>query len=127
MDDELTIEESRMAELQQARAASSSLDVSTPTGKVKLFLSFGKKISQHWLILVTAALFDLFALIPFISVVFNMLFGILLWLYFGPKRKAGSNEILKIVLPIGLGSVLDAFLSVIPVNIGAALIRIILD
>ncbi|HDH07846.1 MAG TPA: hypothetical protein ENH35_02750 [Candidatus Moranbacteria bacterium] len=90
-------------------------------------LSFGKKVSQHWQILIVAVFFDLLALIPFLSVLFNFAFGLVLFLHFGPKRKHGSSELKKIVLPIAIGSIFDIFLSILPVNIAAALIRIALD
>ncbi len=109
-------------------------------GKAKEVLNFGKKISKHWLLLLGAALFDLFGIIPFIGVVFNFIFGLILLIYFGPKSgrtskieaKAHSglstqSEFVKIGLPIILGSVIDFFVGILPVNIGAALIRIALS
>lgn len=122
-------EEQTMARLQQARLA---MDVAkavtgSPIEKAKLALSFGKKISHHWLILMTAVFFDILALIPFLCVVFNFLFGLVLFLYFGPKKKTGGSELTKIALPILGGSIIDFFLSIFPVNIGAALIRIALS
>lgn len=88
-------------------------------------LNFPKKIGRHWLIIAVAVLFDIFALIPFISVVINACFGMILFLYFGPKSKGG--EFTKIALPIAIGSIFDFFLSFLPINTGAALIRITLD
>lgn len=120
-----TIEEQKMAELQKARHASSASI--NPMSQAKEMLSFGKKVSQHWLILAGAALFDLFALIPLISVVFNFIWGAVLFLYFGPKNKKGGSELMKIGLPILLGSIVDSVVSVLPVNIGATLLRIALS
>lgn len=116
------IEDERMVMLNQDRK-----DVlESPMAKAGAVLSFGQKVSKHWLILAAAVLFDILAIIPFFSVVFNFLFGLVLFLYFGSKSKGGS-ELMKIALPIGLGSIVDFFLSILPVNIGAALIRIALD
>lgn len=88
-------------------------------------LNFFQKATDHWLILAVAAFFDLFALIPFVSVIVNACFGMILFLYFGPKGKGG--ELTKIALPIAIGSIFDFFLSILPVNIAAAAIRITLN
>jgi len=97
-------------------------------GQAKVVLSFGKKISKHWVIILVAVLFDIFALIPFISVLFNLTFAIILFLYFSSKnKKKESANLLGIVLPQVLGNVLDWILSIIPVNIGTVLVRIILS
>jgi hypothetical protein len=128
MDDITTIEEQRMGELQQERLATDSIqDEAVPSPKTKL--SFGQKISQHWLILATAVLFDLFGMIPFVGVVSNFIFGLILYLYFGSKKKkkAGGSELVRIALPILGGSIIDFFIGILPVNIGAALIRIALS
>ena len=88
-------------------------------------LSIRKKISNHWRILFAAAIFDVFGLIPFLGVIFNFAFGLLLWLSFGSKKKIKpQSDLIGIVLPIFLGSVVDFFISILPVNIGAALFRI---
>ncbi len=131
MDDITALEEQRLGNLQQARLGSAGSaddlaeDGATSARSVKL--SFWSKVSQHWLILATALLFDLFGLIPAISVAVNFIFGGILYLYFGSKKKTGGSELLKIGLPIGLGSIFDSILSVLPVNIAAALIRIALS
>jgi len=102
--------------------------VGSPIAKAKLALSFGKKVSQHWPMIALAAFFDVLALIPFLSVVFNFIFGMILFLHFGSKRKKGeASELVKIVLPMTIGSVFDLFFSVLPVNIAATLIRIFLS
>ncbi|MBU3925596.1 hypothetical protein KJ763_00290 [Patescibacteria group bacterium] len=119
-----TIENERSGQLNQARNIIQAA-AGSPAAKVNLALSFGKKVSQHWIIIFTAVIFDIFALIPFISIAFNFIFGLILFLYFGSKKKGGS-EFMKIALPIGLGSVIDFFASILPVNIVAALIRIAL-
>ena len=96
--------------------------------QAKLALSFGRKISKHKGILLAAVIFDILGLIPIFDIVVNMTFGLILFLYFGPKKgKNGSANLLGIVLPIFLGSALDWIISIIPVNIGAALIRIALS
>ena len=94
MDEELTIEEEqRMGQLQQGRlVADLAENEVVPIKKTKL--SFWNKVSQHWLILVGAAFFDLLALIPFLDVVVNFIFGLVLFLYFGPKKKTAGSELL---------------------------------
>ncbi len=121
-------EEQRMGRLQQARLAMDAAKAATgsPIEKAKLALSFGKKISKHWPILMAAVFFDILGLIPFIDVVFNFLFGLVLFLYFGPKSKGGS-ELFKIGLPVLIGSIIDFIFSIFPANIAAALIRIALS
>jgi hypothetical protein len=90
-------------------------------------LSFKEKISKYWPILAVAAIFDLLAAIPFISVLFNIAFAGILFLYFGPKTKDKSvSELQGIVLPAFVGSAFDWILSILPVNIGTAVIRIAL-
>jgi len=127
MNDITTLEEQRLGNLQQARRPAVDLaeEEAAPAKSAKL--SFWSKVSQHWLILATAVLFDLLGLIPALSIVVNFIFGGILFMYFGPKKKTGGSELLRIGLPIGLGSVFDSILSVLPVNIAAALIRIALS
>jgi hypothetical protein len=112
----------------EAQLAKDAVKAATggPAAKAKLALSFGKKVSEHWLIVATAVLFDIFGLIPGLSVVVNFLFGLVLFMYFGPKSKGGS-EFTKIFLPIAGGSVIDFFVGVLPTCIGSALIRIALS
>ena len=120
-------ENQRLTELQQTRLADESNTAKTPAGQIKETLSFGKKVSEHWLILGVAAFFDLLALIPFVSVFFNFCFGGILFFYFGSKRKPGESELQKIFLPILGGSIFDSFLSILPVNIAVTLYRIALS
>jgi hypothetical protein len=133
MTDAATIENNRLSRLGQARKEVelakdvAKAAVGGPGAKAKLVLSFGKKVSEHWLILAVAVIFDILALIPFLSVVFNFIFGLILFLYFGSKGKTAGSELVKIALPIGIGSVIDSVFSILPVNIGAALIRIALS
>ena len=88
-------------------------------------LSFVGKLSQHKAILALALVFDILALIPFISVFFNFVFGAILYLYFHVGKNQNSGLVLtRIALPIALGSVVDFFLSIVPVNTGSAIIRI---
>ncbi|MFA4890154.1 MAG: hypothetical protein WC587_00755 [Candidatus Paceibacterota bacterium] len=132
MADASTIENNHAGRLGQLRKeAQLAKDVAKAAAggsaaKAKLALSFGKKVSEHWLILVAAVLFDIVGLIPGLCIVVNFLFGLILFLYFGPKSKGGS-EFTKIFLPIAGGSVIDFFIGVLPVNIGAALFRIALS
>jgi hypothetical protein len=125
-----TEEEQRIADLNRSRfkdQKEKDFQNQFKVSKVANSLSFFQKISQHWLILFTAALFDILALIPGISFIFNAIFGFILFLYFGAKKKSGGSELLKIFLPVAAGSLIDLFISVLPVNIGAALIRIALS
>ncbi|MFA5777616.1 MAG: hypothetical protein WC906_04205 [Parcubacteria group bacterium] len=97
-------------------------------GQAKLALSFGKKLKKYWVILLISAIADLFGAIPVLSVIVNLGFGLILFLYFGSKKtKNPSANLLGIVLPELLGSVFDWILSVLPVNIGTTLIRIALS
>ncbi|MEK7647328.1 MAG: hypothetical protein AAB378_03115 [Patescibacteria group bacterium] len=102
------------------------------TNPAALALTFRQKLSEHWIILATAGFFDIIALIPFVSIVTNPAFGLILFLYFGPKSKGGS-ELLKIGLPTAGGTILDTvssaipFADLLPFNIGVALIRIALS
>jgi accessory gene regulator protein AgrB len=97
-------------------------------GQTKLALSFGKKILKYWKILLVSAVADLFGSVPVLSVIMNLGFGFILFFYFGSKKtKNPSANLLGIVLPELLGSVFDWILSVLPVNIGTALIRIALS
>lgn len=114
-----TIEDERVGRLQGARNSAKKLAGSI--NKVKSVLSFGKKVSKHWLILATAILFDIFGLIPFIGIIFNFIFAGILLLYFGSKKLD------KILLGAGIATIFDFFVGVLPVNIGAVLFRIALD
>lgn len=94
-------------------------------GQAKLALSFGKKIKKHWVIILVAVIFDVIGLIPFVSVIANITFGLILFLYFGSKKKNSAiDNLVGIVLPQVLGNMLDWILSFIPVCLGTALIRI---
>jgi len=118
------IEEERAGRLNQARkAAGLAKDVTSAVvaKNPKAMLSLGKRFGKYWPILIVAAVFDLFALIPFLSAVFNLCFGGVMFLYFGKKKVVSG-----IVAPIVIGSVFDFFLSVLPVNLAAAAIRIAL-
>lgn len=103
--------------LNQARNAVAG----SPVAKAKLVLSFGKKISNHWLILAAAVLFDILGLIPILSIATNFIFGLILFLYFGNK---GEVPFLKSGLLMGGGIIIDAFVSILPVCIGTSLYRI---
>jgi len=126
MDEANVIEQERHSRLNQARNAMKlAKDVAGASrGDPRAILSLGKKLSKNWPILMTAVFFDLLGLIPFIGIVFNFCFGGILFFYFGKKKSSQAAKILGIVFPIVLGSALDFFLSVIPVNTMATLIRI---
>jgi hypothetical protein len=104
---------------------SSSVAKSGALKQVTEKLNFSKKLSEHWLILCVAGLFDLVALIPLVSVIVNACWGLVLFMYFGPKSKGG--ELTKIALPIAVGSIIDSVFSILPVNIAATVLRIALD
>lgn len=135
-------EEQRMSRLRQARQLGTlaKAAVGGPGAKAKVALSLGKKISKHWLLLSGAALFDIFAFIPGISIAGNILFGLILFLYFGPKSgmakkmtaKGASgfsmqSELMKIGLPVAGLSIADFFMGILPANIAATVIRIMLS
>lgn len=84
-------------------------------------LSLLGRFKKHWPILALAGIFDLFALIPFISAVINICFGAIMFMYFGKKRIISG-----VVLPIGILSVFDFIISLLPVNIASTVIRIAL-
>ena len=108
MSNATTIENERWLELQEAQAEQSTAETSS-----KEKLSFGQKVSKHWLILGIAAFFDLLGLIPYLGIVFNFIFGLVLFLYFGPK-----SVFKKVVLPIAGASFIDFFtFGIMPANI----------
>ncbi len=88
-------------------------------------LTFWEKLSKHWYIMVLAAFFDLLAIVPFLSVIINFIFGAILFLCFGPKRKAGeASELQKIALPVFIGMLIEIALSILPTNMAVAAVRI---
>ncbi|MFA5777425.1 MAG: hypothetical protein WC906_03230 [Parcubacteria group bacterium] len=106
----------------------SSQSVNPVKKATSVALSFKEKLSKHWVILLVAVLCDIVGLIPILSIIVNLGFGLILFLYFGSKKtKNPSANLLGIVLPELLGSVFDWILSVLPVNIGTTLIRIALS
>jgi len=118
------IEEERAGRLNQARkVAGLAKDVASAVvaKNPKAMLSLGKRFGKYWPILIVAAIFDLVALIPFISVVVNFCFGIVMFLYFGRKK-----VVVGIIAPIVIGSIVDFLISLLPVNLAAASIRIAL-
>lgn len=122
------IEEERLRRFNQARMQEKMEDESSSENPPRKTLSFDDKILKYWPILAAAVFFDLLALIPFVSVVVNFCFGIVLYFYFGSKskNKKALESLLYIFIPIILGSAFDWFLSIIPVNVLAALSRIAL-
>lgn len=117
------IEQERAGRLNQARkAAELAQDVFNAShADPRAIMSLGQRFGKHWPILIVAAIFDLFALIPFVSVVFNFCFGGVMFWYFGKKKIITGT-----IIPILLGSVFDFFISILPVNLAAAAIRIAL-
>jgi hypothetical protein len=127
-------EQGRKSKLDQARHATKTAknlaEVATtgsPMAALSLAkdaLSFRKKISEHWMILFAAVIFDIFGMIPIIGELFDLAFGLILWLYFGSKKKPGQSDLLGIVLPEFIGSAVRLVVSILPVNVATALIRI---
>ena len=121
------IEEKRKMALNQARKIGELVgmpglsrlaqDVAHPAMRLATRSRFGK----YWPILIVAAIFDVIALIPFVSVVVNFCFGVVMFLYFGRKRIVAG-----IIAPIVIGSIIDFLISILPVNLAAAAIRIAL-
>ena len=129
MDEINQIEQERLARFNQARAREKMEEEVQPKTPGSV-LSFGDKISKYWPILAAAVFFDLLALIPFVSVIVNFFFGIILYFYFGSKSKSKNknifNSLLYIFVPIVFGSAIDWLFSFIPVNIFATFSRIAL-
>lgn len=112
----------------RARARGMAKSAKSAKAQAKEVLSFGKKISEHWQILIWAGVFDLLGLIPFICVVTNAGFTLILWLYFGPKKQKGDpSDFKSIVIPAVIANILDAIISVVPANIGVTLVRILMS
>jgi len=128
MDEINEIERDRLGRLNQGRMRSKAKEESSAKNFSGSALSFSGKISKYWPILAAAVFFDLLALIPFVSVVVNFFFGIILYFYFGSKSKNQNKfkSLLYIIVPIIFGSAFDWFFSLIPVNIFAAFSRIAL-
>lgn len=131
MDEAEAIEEQQWLELQQARQMEIEMEEEEALQKAKKKaakkkLSFLQKVSEHWLILTTAALFDLIGLIPGLCIVTNFVFGLILWLCFAIKRTGEdtSSNLLSIGLPILGGSVIDFFIGIMPTCITATLTKI---
>ena len=122
------IEEENMGRLNQARAQGKTKEESIAENQPRSALSFGDKISKYWPILAVAVFFDLLALIPFVSVIVNFLFGAVLYFYFGSKskNKKALKSLFYILVPIVLGSAIDWLFSLVPVNIFATFSRIAL-
>lgn len=122
------IEEERMGRFNQARARREMEEDAQPEKSPGSVLSFGDKIIKYWPILAAAVFFDLLALIPFVSVIVNFLFGAILYFYFGSKskNKKALKSLFYILIPIILGSAIDWIFSLVPVNIFAAFSRIAL-
>ena len=117
------IEEERAGRLNQARkAAILANNVFNAThADPRAIRSLTKKFGKYWPVFIMAAIFDLFALIPVLSAVFNLCFGGVMFLYFGKKKVVSG-----VVAPIVIGSIFDFFLSILPVNLATACIRIAL-
>ena len=116
-------EESKASRLNQARnAAKLAKDVTSAVvaKNPKAILSLGARFAKYWPVLAMAAVFDLFAIIPYLSVVINLCFGLVLFLYFGPKKLTAS------FITLGVGSVFDFFVGVLPINLAATVARIVI-
>ena len=128
MDEINQIEQERLERFNQARAQEKMEEEVQPKKSPGSVLSFGDKISKYWPILAAAVFFDVLALIPFVSVIVNFLFGAILYFYFGSKskNKKALKSLFYILVPIVLGSAIDWLFSLVPVNIFAAFSRIAL-
>jgi len=117
-----TIEKERLMRMQESAKKEGITVRVTPKD-----LSFMKKISKHQLILWVAAFFDVLALVPGISIIFNTIFAGILFIYFFGKKgldKEMKSGLRFILLPSFLGTIVDSVFSILPVNITVALIRI---
>lgn len=85
--------------------------------------NLGEKISEHKMILITAVLFDFLAILPFVSVIFNFLFGLILYLYFSVRKE--QKNFLGMAAFMVFGSLIDLIISILPVNTAAVLVRIL--
>ncbi len=83
-------------------------------------------IVKNLFILLTAVIFDVFALIPFVGVVFNIIFAGILILAYGKSsgKRSGTMKILSTSL---IGSTFDFFFSILPINIVTALMAMIIQ
>jgi len=116
-----TMENERWLRLQEAQRQQEEVQLAQDKKnrkKTKEKLSFVQKIGKYWLFIVLAIFFDILAIIPFLSVIFNFIFGAILLFKFGAKKFS------RIAWTIGVGSIFDFVFSILPVNITAVLIRI---
>lgn len=121
MDEATTIENERTARLEQARNLKTLMKNKSRLAKAKSVISLGEKFSKHWLLLSGAAFFDLLGIIPVIGPVFNFAWGGVLFLKFGPKKFK------KTALTMGLGSIADFFLGVLPVCLAMTAVKILYE
>jgi len=125
-----TIENKRWTQLQSERKADGEIGGRNEAASLKVEkLTFWQKVSKHWLLVVAAVIFDIFGLIPILSIVVNFIFGLIIFLYFANRKGAGSlsSGLMKVFFPISLASILDAFFSLLPVNTCAALSHIYIN
>lgn len=119
-----TIENERMIQLQEERMMQEEqMEKQTKTKKK----SFSEKAKQHQLLIITAVFFDVLALIPGLSVVFNTIFAGIVFVYFLGKKDLGEgiqSSLSTIFLPFSLGTIIDSIFSFLPVNLAVVLIKI---
>ena len=113
------------SKLQSKREEENNNKLETRSNPI-VVMSFWERFNKYWPILIVAAFFDLLALIPFLSVIINFCFGIVMFFYFGKKKVVSG-----IIAPIVIGSIIDFFLSLIlislwPACLAAAVTRIAL-
>ncbi|MBU1091419.1 hypothetical protein KKA27_00950 [Patescibacteria group bacterium] len=121
-----TIENERMMQMQEESKRREEKE-NTNARVAPKKLSFWKKVREHELILWVAAFFDVLALIPFLSIIFNTIFAGILFVYFFGKKSLGKemqSGLKTIFLPSFLGTIIDSVFSILPVNTTVALIRI---
>lgn len=85
-----------------------------------------KKLSEHWIILGIAILFDIVGLIPFVGIIANPLFGLALYLYLKIKTDS-SNLGFKIGGGTAVGVIIESvpIINLLPTNLANALIAIL--
>lgn len=81
------------AQLAQQRASDNTKKSGTKSaqriGALNL-MAGAKKLSEHWLILVVALLFDGIGLIPYVGIIANPIFSLILFLTLGSRSKGSK-------------------------------------
>ncbi|MFC1756796.1 hypothetical protein ACFLZC_01390 [Patescibacteria group bacterium] len=120
MNEATTIENQRLLDLESSRAENKQEKIDKKQSKLAVWKNIWNKVSENWLILMFALFFDVLGLIPFIGVVFNFIFVGILYLKFGGKGFG------KTAITVAGGSIIDFFVGILPVNVTATLVRILM-